>query len=112
MVRDLPGVVMDDKESTVRLGLFTVWIVLVLLFELLHKRPVRGFWELTLVVEELKDTNRFLGDQVQTELIVDEFHLLPWNAFGLIDFLLLFEDVIVEELLESLVCIIDTELFE
>ena len=120
LLQEAPGVVEDhpgkvvDSEGCAGVGprLEVVLILAVLLVEPLDQGHVSCLGKLGLLVNQGENIHRFLSDHVESRLIVDESYFLP--AYSLLGVLLLFhfEDVFYKELLEVLVCIIDTELFK
>ena len=50
--------------------------------------------------------------RISTHLIVNEFNVLPANVLSVILLLLKLEDVLHEELLQVLVCVVDAELLK
>ena len=120
LLQEAPGVVEDhpgkvvDSEGCAGVGprLQIVLILAVLLVEPLHQAHVSCLGKLGLLVNEGKDVHGFLSDHVERGLIVDESYFLPTNSLLGVLILFHFEDVFYKELLEVLVCIIDTELFE
>ena len=113
VVEDHPGKVVDSEGCAgVRPRLEIVLILAVLLVESLYQAHVSGLGELGLLINECEDIHRFLSDHVQSGLVVDERYFLPANSLLGVLLLFHFEDVFYKELLEVLVCIIDTELFK
>lgn len=68
--------------------------------------------ELALLVDEGDDVHGFVGDHVQSVLVVRELDVLPADVLQVVLLLLQFEDVSHEELLQVLVGKVDAELLE
>lgn len=68
--------------------------------------------ELALFVDEGDDVHGFVGDHVQSVLVVSELDVLPADVLQVVLLLLQFEDVSHEELLQVLVGKVDAELLE
>ena len=79
--------------------------------ERVHMRGAHP-WEAALLVKEVQDPERLLLDQVQDVLVVDEGDVGPVDLLALILGLLHLEHVLVEVLLQLLVCQVDAELLE
>lgn len=70
------------------------------------------FREFALFVDQAHNGHRLSGDHVQDVLVVLELQMLPANALGGVRFLLQLENVLHEELLQSLVSVVDAELLK
>lgn len=68
--------------------------------------------ELALLVDEGDDVHGFVGDHVQSVLVVGELDVLPADVLQVVLLLLQLEDVPHEELLQVLVGKVDAELLE
>ena len=68
--------------------------------------------ELALLVDERDDVHGFVGDHVQSVLVVGELDVLPADVLQVVLLLLQLEDVPHEELLQVLVGEVDAELLE
>ena len=71
-----------------------------------------GFRQLWFFIEETKNSLSFGLNQVNTILIVNKGNFLDTQAFLFIQILFIFEDPLIEKLLQFFVTIINTELFK
>lgn len=68
--------------------------------------------ELALFINEGNDVHGFVGDHVQSVLVVRELDVLPADVLQVVLLLFQFEDVANKELLQVLVGKVDAQLFE
>jgi len=69
--------------------------------------------EVASIIQDGKQTNWLLRfNQITANLVVEELNILPLNAFGVVLFLFCLQGELDENLLESLVYVIDAQLFE
>lgn len=68
--------------------------------------------ELALLIDEGDDVHGFVGDHVQSVLVVRELDVLPADVLQVVLLLLQFEDVPHKELLQVLVGKVDAQLLE
>ena len=71
-----------------------------------------GFWKLGFLIQETKNSLSFGLNQVNTILIVNKGDFLDAQAFLFIQILFIFEDPLIEKLLQFFVTVINTELFK
>lgn len=74
--------------------------------------PLKHLGELALLVDEGDDVHGFVGDHVQSVLVVGELNVLPADVLQVVLLLLQFENVANEELLQILVGEVDAQLLE
>ena len=73
---------------------------------------IGSFWEFGFLVYKSHNVELLDGNEIESVLIVNEFNVLPVNALVIIFFLLELEYMTNEELLEILIGVVYTELFE
>ena len=71
-----------------------------------------GFRKLGFLIQETKNSLSFGLNQVNTILIVNKGDFLDAQAFLFIQILFIFEDPLIEKLLQFFVTVINTELFK
>lgn len=69
-------------------------------------------WELALFVDEGDDVHGFVGDHVQSVLVICELDVLPVDVLQVVLLLLQFEDMANEELLQVLVGKVNAQLLK
>lgn len=72
----------------------------------------RGLRQLRFLIQQGENAIRLGFDQFDNVLIVGESNFRHIEAFALIQFLFVLQDVVVEELLELLIAVVDAELLE
>lgn len=70
VVPDLPGVMPDRELGRIHSGPRVQFAQSVIVVTLLQEREIRGFREVALVVQQVKDAHRFLRDQMNDRQIV------------------------------------------
>jgi len=122
LVADGAGVVADEEGLVVLellvglegrlLGPAKVAVLLVALVDLGGKALVVRLGHLGLLVQEGKDADLRVLDDVDAVIVVEVLDLLELDALLLVNELLLLEDLLVEVALELLVTVVDAELLE
>lgn len=74
--------------------------------------PLNHLGELALFIDEGDDVHGFVGDHVQSILVVCELDVLPADVLQVVLLLLQFEHVANKELLEILIGKVDAQLLE
>jgi len=59
-------------------------VLVIVVHKLLKQGLVGGFGEVALLIQEEQQTNRFLRDEINTRLVVDELNLGPVDALAII----------------------------
>jgi hypothetical protein len=113
VVFDLSGIMVDNEFDLGELDLFVSRVALVVFVELGNEGLIGSFGNERFFVEGDEDTVRLLVNEVNGHLRVhSKVNEGPVDLLAGIFFLFKFEHVVVEELLELLVGIVDTDLIE
>ncbi len=80
--------------------------------ELLQHCFVTAARKIALVIEQIEKTVGFVLNQLQALGVVVKVNVAPTDSFPLVLFLLVLEHMLVEIVLQPLVCVVDAELFE
>jgi len=108
MVAYISCVVVDCKGGASKFGLAEALMCLVCLVHLLGKCFMSGLWKHTCLIQKSNYSSRFLLNQVQHILIVYKFNIAPVYFLPCVFLLLHLKHMLVEVLLQLLVCQIDT----
>jgi hypothetical protein len=84
-------------------------VVVVTLFQ---ERCIGGFGEIRFVIQQVEDSDGFLGYQTDDRLVISETDVLPLNFLFGVFLLFQFENVLVEVKLQVFVGIVDAHLFK
>ena len=112
LVRDVPRIVVQRKGRSGKLRLGKSFVLREAVVELLGKIRTCRLWELALFVKQVNHSARLLLDEVEDVLVVHEIDVRPLDFLLLVLLLLLLEDLLVEVLLELLICEVDAELLK